>query len=150
MNLLCIVDMQEGFDAARTPGLVCRISDLAREFRTRDEPVVVLEYEDSGPTLAPIKDALLGYWKVRFATKKGGDGSKEVKKACDSAGWSPNKISICGVEAGACVVQTFEGLWRLMRGIKLEVVPDGVGEQWKWPLDRWHFNKIFNEKVFLQ
>lgn len=111
-NALVVVDMQSYFPAANNPDTIAAVEDEIRQAIQNGYFIVILEYLDCGRTIGSLMKELEGYSDYKVVTKSRDDGSEEVKKACDVRGLAPANISVVGVNTGACVRQTVEGLCR--------------------------------------
>lgn len=104
---LCIVDMQYKFSSHEEclEGVLYQIY-LAKR---RNAPIVVLEYEDYGPTHDRIQKALENYSEVSVVIKSTDDGSREFLGEFDS---DPDfdRVRVVGVNTCYCVFETAAGL----------------------------------------
>ena len=105
MTTLCIVDMQTVFKKPAKKCLeeVCRQIKLAKR---RNAGIVVLEYEDCGPTLPEIKRLLKSYNRKTYKQKTMDSGGKEVLAAARRKGFPTHKIRFVGVNRSCCVYET--------------------------------------------
>ena len=111
MDLLCIIDMQPYFTAAKDTALVNRIIDEMRIFKKQKRYIFIVEYDECGRTDVRILNELDGYTKYRIIKKTNDDGSTEILeclKLVSSSGLDSMKI--CGVNTWACVFDTVIGL----------------------------------------
>lgn len=119
---LFVVDMQDGFYAYAE----C-LKDVIREIRLakrRNDPIVFVELDPkynnkTRPELIKAAESG-GYKKLAVTTKIGGDGSVKLVTAAKNAGFKYDHVRVCGVNRGACVSNTINGLLN-MGGIKVEV-----------------------------
>lgn len=107
---LVVVDMQPSFKAALDKPTQRAVAREIRAALRGGNPVVILEYDGYGPTVrsisryAPRRHPLVSYQK-----KYENDGSPEVCEVVQQQEW-PSTFRVCGVNAGACVLDTVEQL----------------------------------------
>ena len=145
-TVLYIVDMQPGY-----PGSFNIIDEVIREInlaKRRDDVVAfVTLMADSGygkthPQLLDTARAG-GYQKVLQTTKNGADGSNELMALLAQNNTTPRRVRVVGVNRGACVFNTVQGLIGLPeRKFKIEVVCDATSDsfplgQHKWDNGGW-------------
>lgn len=124
MTTLCIIDMQHEFEkpAKRCLDEVCRQIKLAKR---RHAGIIVVEYENCGPTFSRIK-ALLKPYKRKTYKKKGYDGGGlEVLSAARRKGFSIDKIRFAGVNRSYCVSETIAEVIARHPG-KIEIAIDAT------------------------
>lgn len=103
---LVIVDMQPKFSGAKCDKTTKRILSLIQRAKQHKSTIVVLEYDSWGPTRSDIIHAIGKYDKCHVMTKWTDDGSNEVLQCVKSA----KHFVLCGVNFGACVLDTARGL----------------------------------------
>lgn len=107
---LVIIDMQPDFweeDSELTWNIVGQIKRARR-----DRAAVLTVTFGAGKTFGPIVKALSGYKRKAQITKDQDDGSKEVTKVILRRRF-PKSLLVCGVNTGACVQDTVNGLLKL-------------------------------------
>ena len=118
---LVIIDMQRYFGPI--PQYVT--TNVVREInRAKDLelPIVVLRFRACGSTTDKVKRAVKDYPLAFFATKKGADGSTDVKYAIVDLQDPPKQVRVCGLYTTRCVADTVDGLIR--KGFCVTVVAD--------------------------
>ena len=123
--LLLIVDMQWDFIASRNADVQKAIINEIHHFIDNCYPIIVLEYMGWGPTQYKIVSAIGRYEKAFYLTKEDDDGSREVCETIKRNGLKVSRFLICGVNTCACVHETAEGLFKLMRQIPIEKLEKG-------------------------
>lgn len=101
---LCIVDMQTEFPTHKP--VIKQVLHEIRLAKKRNAAVIVLEYDDSGPTIEPIKKALENYGRVAYVTKMQDGGGEEFFDTAESYGFNYNKVRMVGVNRSYCVFST--------------------------------------------
>ena len=146
-HALVVVDMQRKFlarakrkrhtyyypDAITTAGwnaLVERIIRAIEICKTKQQPIVILEFDDFGPTDNKIKKAIGEYQKVFWCVKYCDDGSEEVFDVLPSI----NIFSVVGVNKKFCISATAKGL---AEKAKVNLLEDAIGDEhgdmgWGW------------------
>ena len=122
---LCVVDMQPAYPASlEIMKEVTREIELAKR---RGDGIVFLELNPgtNGETHQELRDAAHAgeYSKIAYASKVSGDGSHEFVDAAGAAEWfSLKRVRVCGVNRGACVMDTVRGRVGLIsKKVKLEL-----------------------------
>jgi len=144
---LCVVDMQPGFNACYSI-----VQETIREIRLakrRGDGIVFVELNPqyNKETLSELKEAAHagGYEKIAYAKKTGGDGSAEFVDAAGAAGWFPLKrVRVCGVNRGACVIDTVRGLIGMIsKNVRIELAYEATAPGTKkWAADdSWEKNQ---------
>ena len=108
--LLVLVDMQTGFPAACNELLQVRAGRLIEHAWARTWPIGGLSVSGRGKTVPRIAAALADYELVEFIEKQTTSGSAKVLEACQKRAFSTGKFLVCGVNTGACVLETVRGL----------------------------------------
>ena len=143
MSILTIVDMQEAFleydtvmTRQETRTLIDRVIDLVHAFKKRCLPIVVLQYRlEHGfdlyseterkeynqwiGTVPEIMSAIGNYDKLHIKWKNGDSGARQIKTVM-SANKYKGKVYLSGVNASACVMETWYGLTK--KGKKIPTV----------------------------
>jgi nicotinamidase-related amidase len=111
MVVLCVIDMQPFFDAARNLQLIDKVIDQIIVSIKRKEHILIVTYDRCGETDHRILNAVDGYKHVKYVTKKNDDGSPEIVKTLEKFTLTDKEtIKVCGVNTWACVKQTYTGL----------------------------------------
>jgi len=101
---LIVVDMQNMFPASSKCLDACK--DLVCAFVKTNNDVVFVEYVGCGQTISSLKRLTRN---AHYVYKDKCDGSKEINECVTKNMLSTNFI-VCGVNTGACVLQTIIGL----------------------------------------
>lgn len=125
---LVIIDMQEPFatrggaaEAGDNPrklrDIEARQLEMIRLARSRNMPIVFIEYEDFGDTNRPLRNAVRNYPNARTFTKNedGMFDSSHADRARMSEFLQQNQVGnliITGANGGACVRSSIEGALR--------------------------------------
>ena len=112
--------MQRDYECAKKLAVVNAVVRQIADARTRGAGIVVVAIKGFGPTLPRIKDALKGYEKVSYTTKKGRDGSLCVWRRSWERDFNYMSFIVCGVYIDECVAMTVRGL--LKRGLRVQVI----------------------------
>lgn len=122
--IMVIVDMQESFKAARNEDLQRRIVHAIERQKRAGDPIIVLEYENSGPTVDTIKRALSGYEKRWYLEKCCDDGGAEVGDCVEDEGLDVREgFFICGVNTAYCVISTARGIEDRYPDVPIMITP---------------------------
>lgn len=89
-----------------TDEVVPPVCALATEWMNASRPIVLVEYEDSGPTVQPLLDLITGYEHLAIVEKACANGAPQVLEACCSRAFNQSKFVVCGVAYGCCVAAT--------------------------------------------
>lgn len=122
---LCVIDMQPGFNASED--IINEVTKEIELAKRRKDGIVFIELNPdlNGNTHKVLLDVahMGGYEKIACTTKYGGDGSSHFIDTVGATGWFPLKrVRVCGVNRGACVRDTVNGLVHLIpKSIKLEL-----------------------------
>lgn len=103
---LVIVDMQPRFDTSNCFRTRKNVRRLAKLFKAKKWPIVVLEYHGYGDTHEEIMDELRSYENLHRKVKFDDDGSQEVLETNIPL----DSVVVCGVNLCACVADTCAGL----------------------------------------
>ena len=122
---LVIVDMQVGFYTSHKKSVLDECISLVKYFKRNKLPIIVLEYQGGygdgyGKTHECISRLYKNYPYVKILKKRIDDGSRQIHNFMREKHWGITKsdeIYICGVNIGACVLETTWGLLR--RGYKV-------------------------------
>ena len=107
-TVLCVIDVQEKFSAAKK--VVSEVVHQIKLARKRKAGVLIVEYGND-PSYEEVYDALKGYKDWMVVKKDSDDGSMEVMHAMDKhPRFRGMKVRVCGVNACACVKATAIGL----------------------------------------
>jgi nicotinamidase-related amidase len=123
MHTLVIVDMQPAFAAANCGQTTSNILKLIEEAKVQSAPIVILEFSNYGETRKDINAAVKDYGKTKRMTKYEDDGSDEVVEALASV---PERVKVCGVNLGYCVLSTALGL--VQKGSEVELVKEACNQ----------------------
>lgn len=118
-KILCIIDMQPIFFAAKDKKLQSKIIRAVKYYKTHKRRIILIEYKNpiESSTIDPITSAIGKYKNIKKIHKINDDGSpeicKELKRTKDNY-----DILICGVNTNCCIKDTVLGLSnRLNRSI---------------------------------
>lgn len=149
MSVLTIVDMQEAFleyDTVMTPQetrtLIDRVIDLVHAFKKRCLPIIVLQYNlEHGydlydpqerkeynqwiGTVPEIMAAIGNYDKCHVKFKNKDSGARQVKTVM-SAHKYKGTVYLAGVNASACVMETWYGLTKVGKKIPTLAVAEAT------------------------
>ncbi len=151
-TILCVVDMQPGFGACYNI-----VKETIREIRLakrRGDGIVFIELNPgyNRETISELKEEAHkgGYEKITYTKKTGGDGSAEFIDAAGAVGWFPLKrIRVCGVNRGACVMDTVRGLINMVpKNVRIEVAFEATAPGIKeWDKDNSWEKQTYQEMV---
>ena len=119
MKILVIIDMQNGFLASLEQSpyfhdirakLSTSIISKIDEFKSRSEPIILVEFNGEGPTISDLKNQLNGYPQFQTVAKNRCDGSQQILEWCRIADYQVQEFQIAGINLDACVHLTIEGL----------------------------------------
>jgi nicotinamidase-related amidase len=127
-KMLIVVDMQKAFPASYAVGY--KVIREVKRARSKNEWIMLLEYEHNGRTLTKISKEVKGYPKVIRKTKLEDDGSPAVLHALMRSRRNnnlkgphvnriPSVFRVCGVNTYACIIKTVEGLNRFDGKVKV-------------------------------
>jgi nicotinamidase-related amidase len=126
MSTLVIIDMQDAFHSAKHYKVVEGVLRQIKLAKARKAGIVVVEYQEGGPTLDVIKEAVDGYTRKTVTRKPSDDGSREVMRAIRRKKFNAEKLRVCGVNIGYCVKDTILGLLE-WPSVQIEVAKDACG-----------------------
>ena len=126
--MLTIVDMQPHFFNARSPALQDEIVLLIEEAKRNNSPILFLRYATFGAVASRLLDAVKDYDEVYHTDKNHDNGSPEVLEVLDYCRLKPAKISVCGINTGACVLKTARGIAIKRPNIIVEVIARGCNQ----------------------
>jgi nicotinamidase-related amidase len=145
---LIIIDVQSKFFPSkikkRFTRCIIECAKLASYAIINSIPIIVLEYENYGPTHLLLRKTFRNYPYLYSATKSIRDGSPEIQKIIISLDLPQNFI-VCGMFLDQCVAATVIGLSNRYPGSEIEVIKEAV-EPW-WAKDRNEFLKFDNNKI---
>jgi len=121
---LIVVDMQHMFPASSKCLDACK--DIVRAFVKTNNDIVFVEYVGCGQTISSLKRLARN---AHYVYKDKCDGSKEINECVTKNALSTNFV-VCGVNTGACVLETVVGLTYYSN--KLYIVEPGCADN--------HFN----------
>ena len=127
--VLCIIDVQEFFRAARfaVPGVERQI----KIFRQREWPIILVNYSGVGAAYPEVIWALEGYGNYYRVEKNADDGSDAIIMLADRAGIDLSTVVMCGVNTCYCVKETALGLIA-KEGIKIKLAANAVHCDCHW------------------
>jgi len=156
-SVLTIIDMQDYFlqrglnrgdvEPAELQAEWDTIVDVIRKQISKAKrnkmPIVVLEYDNSGPTTAKILRTIRGYELAARVKKYRNDGSSEVMETIGElmgGNWVPSEFRITGVNRAFCVADTVRGLSQEFPDSMLNLIEDAIGDEhgdyygWGWSI----------------
>jgi len=112
--------MQDYFDAANQLWLIDNIVARIKEYRKRNQPILLVQYVDEAGYplshyLKEIVDAVEGYDKAYYVDKTDDDGGSKIDCFLEDMKLKPHikVLEVCGVNTDACVLETILSLtWR--------------------------------------
>ncbi len=111
---LVVIDMQQGFPAARDAVLQQNVYQEICAAKASGCAIVFLEfvsvYPDYGTTFRMLAELVNGYARSTVVTKSDDDGSKQVIEACHQGSYTMKKFRLVGVNIDMCVLATAKGL----------------------------------------
>ncbi len=127
---LCIIDMQEEFNAATDPDTIQGVCVQIRRAKRYDWPVLLLEYGSSETyphkrSLHQLRGLLKGYEKYHRVIKHDDDGGDKVIAAAAKYKFDISTIRVCGVNADCCVQETVYGILKQIPKTRIELVHNG-------------------------
>ena len=136
MPTLLVIDMQPHFVASQRKWLIRNVSAEIRAAMKAEHRIVFLEYTQipgrpgvmaKNATDKRLIEVLGDYDNALVIHKQHDDGSVEVAKLLESLngydlGAIREKIRVVGVNTGACVAQTVNGMAKMMPGAGIVVV----------------------------
>lgn len=103
---LVVIDMQPSFKGA---GLAhSNVAELCKITEQSNNPIYLVEYEGKGNTYRSISR----YSSVQPIIKSTDDGSFQIIRRLVADGILSRQVRLCGVNYGACVARTANGLIR--------------------------------------
>ena len=133
---LIIIDMQPFFDTANDPNTIKEVIKLVKQANKRGSPIIVVEYNDlyeeieHNCTIASIMTEVKKNKHFIIVSKDRDDGSQEIIQAAKDHGISLKYTQICGVNTGACVRSTVEGLAGCKPNYTFEIVSAACNAPW--------------------
>jgi nicotinamidase-related amidase len=145
MSILTIVDMQESFleydtvmTRNETNSLIDNVINLVHAFKKRCLPIIVLqynlehgfdlynpeerkEYKLWSSTVPEIMNAIGTYDKLHIKWKNTDSGARQVKTVVNKNNYN-GTVYLCGVNASACVMETWFGLTKKGKKIPTKAV----------------------------
>lgn len=147
--MLVIVDMQHRYETSRGRKLQEAVRAEILTAKSLGWWIIVLEFGDTdphSPTYPFLMEPLIGYQRcLSPIIKVQPDGSREIKQACLNRLIMPKKIRVCGVNIGACVRATVDGLVAEFSDAVIQVVRKACNdvdphEKWRYIL---HHPRVF-------
>ena len=128
VGILCIIDMQPTFLAAKSKKLIQTIVKEVKSSLEKKEHILIVEYFEQGKTCKEILAAVKEYNKVSFIMKKKNDGSKQIMNYLSNfSEISKETIRICGVNTFLCVRSTAISLAKKMPNSKIVLLENACG-----------------------
>lgn len=117
---LVVIDMQTAYEVARP--IIGEVIALIEQAKRDQAPIVIVEYNGSGPTYLEILRATESYMPSCRIAKKGFGGGQEVLAACQERGYPTSEFRVCGVYSDCCVQATCEQIAEAVNNLaKIEV-----------------------------
>lgn len=112
MKVLIVVDCQPCFGISDDMDLVRNTVKKIREFKRRNDPIIVLEFRHNGRTVDSITKLVKKYPNGVFLEKSYNDGSDEIQEYLYNHVFAPKieEVQFCGVNLNVCVIDTAIGL----------------------------------------
>ncbi len=138
-SVLLLVHFQPGIVENAPLASIDAALGLARLYRDRKLPVILLELSEYPPTCLWLTTALSSFapvaaGEVLVVRSDNTDGAAEIIQACRDSGVSLERIQACGFLSYACLYDTVAGLSRRLAQPKIEVVKsacdDFIGDDW--------------------
>lgn len=114
---LCIIDMQLDFFETGEPALD-KVLHQIKLAKRRKAPIVVVEYDECGSTLGPIRRALKGYPNVASCTKHSDGGGNVVARIMKKNKFG-DRVRLVGVNTSYCVYSTAVELKNKLKHIEV-------------------------------
>ena len=128
MKILVVVDCQSGFNINDRLDLVKNTRKKIREFKKRNDSIIVLEYRGYKRTVGSITRLLKNYPDGVFLLKDYNDGSDEIEDHLDRYDTSEiTEIQFCGVNLNCCVIDTEIGLGKKYPEIDMTILYECCG-----------------------
>lgn len=121
---LLIIDMQEGYSAAKDDTLIKNVLEEIKEAKRNDAAILFVAMDDGvGPFIGPIWDAAYDYQYYVEVKKRDTDGSREVIAALKKYRFlNKNRIKVGGVYTDVCVADTVNNLAVKLPDADIEVL----------------------------
>src|SRR5690348_991932 len=123
--ILVVVDMQPNFVASHNQKTLNEVEKLIDRFVFANEFIIFLEYRGHGSTHQRLLDKVSDYKNYAIVTKKWDSGCNDVLFYCNQNFLSVDSFVICGVNAGACVLQTAKNLAKVKPVIIIQKACNG-------------------------
>lgn len=107
---LIIIDVQPGFKGSDKPTMIRAIQQEVRKSRSKNELIILLQYEDHGDTLPSITTLMEDYPYKEVVWKNSDDGAIEIIDRLFNINCKPKSFKICGLHNVFCVKSTVETL----------------------------------------
>ncbi len=120
---LVIIDVQPKFDGSRNERMLRGVKAEVIKAKDLNNPIIVVEYKDWGPTCPSIRKVIGDYWRACTITKLKTGGAKEVNSVLRNM-LDGHNIRICGIYTDVCVLATVRGLNRSKNINSIKVVED--------------------------
>lgn len=137
---LVVVDMQIGFHSANNPYTISNVVREIKQARKRKAGIVMVQYENSGCLIRDVERATRNYSNIDFVWKNCNDGWVDVYHSIENNCFDLRNLTVCGVNADACVAETVFSLSINLPESTIELVEDACntdGAQWKRDIFDW-------------
>lgn len=138
---LVVVDMQTRSKAANDSGTIAKVEALIQLAIEKRWAIIFLEikndFEDYGPTLPQLMEAVENYPRKTLLVKPEKDGSHLITKACNEASFDTARFILCGVNLDACVVFTANGLAREFPVSEIDIAVQACNSENPFMWDTW-------------
>jgi nicotinamidase-related amidase len=151
MKTLVVVDMQPYFinsildmwDQDKEVPMLKRVKEnlvhntalAVKEWKTRDWPIVLVQYKNRGATHLTIRGEVKGYNKAFKLIKESDNGGEELVKLVRSKGL-PRDAVFCGVNLDCCVHDTCHTYHMFEPDKYVAVLDDCTRNVWDWELPK--------------
>jgi len=149
VEVLVIIDMQKNFKASRCKRTTQNIIRLIKEFKKKKNNILIVEYSGENATRWDIVKAIGSYNHRIFVNKNEDDGAKDIQlELCRNGYCEISDISfiLCGVNFGACVLDTAVGLRKRFPNCKVNVVEEACNDDNNPESDYWKQDKKYMVK----
>ncbi len=130
MYTLAVIDMQRNFDSSLEPRLNVNVAREISNAIANQASILFVEYSHEGHTHFALRQLVKTYRQFFTIDKHQDDGSEEIVKAISKYSLHRNRIRVCGVNTGACVLHTLYGLNTRSRA-SIEVVEDACWDNYE-------------------
>lgn len=122
MYTLVVVDMQDGFVAARGKKVQDQTKRAIKNAMKDRASIIFVEFAGQGPTYPCLTQLTKTYDKVHTVVKQGWDGSRESMEVIKKFKLSSKRFKVCGVYTECCVDATVQGLASAIPTSKIKVL----------------------------